>query len=86
MFSAASATVSAIRLARVSSRFALAIHQRMDFVTEGLKKAKFVAAASFASSAARRSGGIVRLSTASYAPHEPSAFAASILARPAGVP
>src|SRR3990172_2084251 len=84
MFSAARRTVSSILFLRVSALLALVIQYRITFFDESLNASKFRLAWGFAEKARLKSGGISRRSIASSLVHEPSRFAASILARPAG--
>ena len=82
---AARRTASAILAERVAGRFALAIHHRMIFRDDGGNSANHSLARSFVASSAARSFGTTSESTPSYDDQEPSFFAASIFARPAGV-
>ncbi len=82
---AALSAVSAMRLARVAAVFAWRIHSRMPLRVERGKAAKASAAPGRAAKACCRSSGVSSRSTASSALQVPSAFAASIRARPAAV-
>ncbi len=81
----ASRTHWAIRFARVASVFELAMIQRAPFLAEGGNADQFFAAATDFASAAVKSAGSSSRSIASRSDHEPSAFAASIFARPIDV-
>jgi hypothetical protein len=83
-FSAASRAVSAIRRAVVSGRFAALIHSRIARLAERGNASQWSRARGSASSAAASAGGSTRFSTSSSAVHDPSAFAASTTASPAG--
>ena len=83
-FSAASSTVRAMRLARVSGFRADLIHQRMLFFAEAAKCSKQSLAVSLTARAEPKSGGITRSSISSPIVHHPFAFAVSTMRMPAG--
>src|SRR5690606_21831543 len=82
--SAASATIFAIRSARVCGRRAVAICVSPSFLTDGGKPSQFARAVGTASNAAANSAGSIPASGPSSIVHVPFAFATSMARMPAG--